>query len=195
MAEKASATRPFGEEVRQLLADRNMTLRSLAAQVGVDPGFLVRVLQGKQPPSHKVIEGVSEAFGLPPDYFVEARWETLEGMIRPSPLLVATVYERFAPAERGISSGKLRPPDHHTHSPWADTLTILGRADVSDQRIARLGAAVVFRYQEDERFRRAVDEQLPAIGTLASQLASRWRQARDTERQTDTQDTSEKNVS
>jgi len=132
--------------------------------VGVDPGFLVRVLQGKQPPSQKILTGVTEAFDLPPDHFVEVRRETLAEMLSTSPTLVDAFYNQVA--RRG--SGDLV---------WSagiderlDPMTILMHSDSSDQRFVEIAAAMLLRYQDDADFRAAVDTQLPATQRLAQVL-------------------------
>lgn len=167
---KRRATRPFGQEVRHLIAEKNVTLRGVAAQIGVDPGFLVRVLQGKQPPSHKLLDGVSEAFDLPENYFVEARREKLSGLLSRSSALVDAFYNQVAP-ERVVdtSRGRANPG---RREPLDSPLAILALSDASEPRLAQLGAAVLLRYQSDEAFRHAVDAQLPEMKRIAQELSA-----------------------
>jgi transcriptional regulator with XRE-family HTH domain len=156
MAEQPRATKPFAEEVRALLEAKDTSLRSLAGRIGVDPSFLVRVLQGKQPPSAKLVEGVTGAFELPADYFLEVRRETVDAKLSAEPLLVDTIYEQVVP-ER---STKRNPPRPDPGNLWQDTVTLLAAAKIRDRRLVRIGAAVLRRYSEDPDFRKAVDEEL-----------------------------------
>jgi len=171
------ADMPLGEEVRRILAEKDMTLRGLALQAGLDPGFLVRVLQGKDPPSEKVLSGVRKALDLPENYFIEERRDKLFIAMMKNPSLVGEFYDAFNPEpfdntlSRGMSSGRV-------HEPLGSPLTILRLADGTDPRLVRLGAAVLLRYQEDADFRGAVDEQFPEIEKLAPRATTPWRRRR-----------------
>lgn len=59
------------------------------------------------------------------------------------------------------------PPDSNplTRDP-INAMTLLSSADVHDARSARLGAAALVRYANDEAFRQAVDEQRPEIESI-----------------------------
>jgi transcriptional regulator with XRE-family HTH domain len=163
------ANRTFGHEVRRLLAEREMTLRALAARVGVDPGYLVRVLQGKQPPSSKLVANVCEAFDLPPFHFAESRREAVQELVAHDPGVVdALFYGRVSREAGDAGSGeKYSPAD-----PLDDPLAVLTH-HAGDERLARLAAAVLVRYEVDHEFRRAAEAQVPGIKTLASALSEK----------------------
>jgi transcriptional regulator with XRE-family HTH domain len=77
--------KPFVDEVPRLLAESGLSLRQLAAAAGTSAPHLSRVLRGAdyKTPSGTLAEAVAKVFGLPPDYFPEARMaalvETLAG--------------------------------------------------------------------------------------------------------------------
>lgn len=170
MAQPRATRRPFGEEVRELIAESDMSLRGLAAKVGVDPGFLVRVLQGKQPPSQKLLMGVAEAFDLPSDYFVEARRETLTGLLSHNRVLVDVFYDQVAPArvvDTEAPAGMAHPGSRESQD---DRLKLLSSTDVNDPRLLQFAAAVLVRYRTDKEFRNAVDAELPEIEKLAREI-------------------------
>jgi len=135
------------------------------------------VLQGKQPPSQKVLSGVRKALDLPEDYFIEDRREKLYAAMMKSPPLVAQFYAEFDPepidntSTNGMSSGPIQEL-------WSSPVTILRLADGTDPRLVRLGAAVLLRYQEDTGFRQAVDKLLPEIEKLAPPPTTSWRRGR-----------------
>lgn len=153
--------------MRRLLAERKMSLRALSARVGVDPGFLVRVLQGKQRPSERLISGVNDAFDLAPDHFVETRRAKLVELMLASPDVVDAFYNQIASMRPTASTGAATPG---TREPPDDPLTILTTSEAGDPRVARLAAAILFRYRRDKSFRRAVDAELPQIEKLAQNL-------------------------
>jgi transcriptional regulator with XRE-family HTH domain len=186
----------FGDAVRQLVAERGITLRSVAAQIGVDPGFFIRVLQGKQPLSAKVLVGVTDAFELPRDYFVEARRETISKLLSESVSFVDEIYDHVNPdiakpavdpvdlalEEAGIVKGDPRgpgidlgariakPAPQGPRSSWISPVTVLRAADPADTELARLAAAVFARYERDDIFHRAVEEERPEMERLAQRL-------------------------
>lgn len=69
------ATKPFVEELPELLEERGMSLRRLAQAVGVGDDHLSRVLRGARSkrPTADLARRVAAALELPDDYFVEAR--------------------------------------------------------------------------------------------------------------------------
>ena len=68
-------TRPFAEELPLLLAERQLSLRSLAARLGLDHGFLSRAVRGAggKTLTPKLVRRIAAELSIPPDYFVEVR--------------------------------------------------------------------------------------------------------------------------
>jgi hypothetical protein len=50
--------------------------------------------------------------------------------------------------------------------PVVNAMTFLNAGEVTDPALARLGAAVLFRYETDDDFRRVVDQQRPEIENI-----------------------------
>jgi transcriptional regulator with XRE-family HTH domain len=68
-------SRPIGEELPELLAERGFGLSELARRIEIDPTFLSRALRGVR---SKSVSGpragqIAETLGLPIDYFPEFR--------------------------------------------------------------------------------------------------------------------------
>src|SRR5688500_2294815 len=85
---------PFPIEVKRLIKERGLTMRGLAAEASIDPGLLVRALQGKKRRSPNVIAAVGAALGLPPFYSLEARANVLTVLMEKDPALVNELYYR-----------------------------------------------------------------------------------------------------
>lgn len=68
-------TEPLPNELRRLLDERGVSIRSLADAIGVNQSYLSRILGAKssRPPSAKVAGAIAVFFGLPVDYFGEYR--------------------------------------------------------------------------------------------------------------------------
>jgi transcriptional regulator with XRE-family HTH domain len=70
------ATRPFAEELAALLEEKGLSQRGLAAEVGVSPSHLSRLLRRadyRNTPSAELMRRIALALNLPPDYFTEFR--------------------------------------------------------------------------------------------------------------------------
>jgi len=67
----------------------------------------------------------------------------------------------------GISKWEAGPPPRQ---PGVTAMTILKMTEGTEPTIARLGAAVLLRYELDDAFRRAVDEQRPEINAIHRRL-------------------------
>jgi transcriptional regulator with XRE-family HTH domain len=67
--------RPFSEELPRLLTERGLSVRSLARQIDINSSHLSRVIRRKdyKTPSSDLMRRISEALGLPDDYFPEYR--------------------------------------------------------------------------------------------------------------------------
>jgi transcriptional regulator with XRE-family HTH domain len=96
MAEARSEQR-FVDEVPRLLAQRGMSLRALARAVEVSPGYMSRVLRGRdnKSPSAELAERVALAFGLPRDYFPDFREAVVIRRIRGDARLREELYKRL----------------------------------------------------------------------------------------------------
>ena len=90
------STRPFVEELPDLLKERGLSIRSVARSAEVDPAHLSRVLRGDR---GKVISPdlagrVAVALGLPEDYFPEWREASIVERLRKDPEFRDRVYEQ-----------------------------------------------------------------------------------------------------
>jgi transcriptional regulator with XRE-family HTH domain len=88
---------PFIEELPRLLHDRGMSLRALAATIGISDSHLSRVLRRAdyKTPSPDLTRRVARALGLPPDYFLEFREAYVIERIRSDPKLRNDLYARL----------------------------------------------------------------------------------------------------
>lgn len=105
---------PFGESVRELLAERGHSIRWLALQIGIHQTVLNRTLTGenavvsiKDPKgSMKRIEIVAAALRVHPSFFMEWRrlWimSLLDGIFEQQPALSVEVYRRYAGLQERI---------------------------------------------------------------------------------------------
>lgn len=86
-------TRPFVEELPRLLAERELTLRALARDVGgLDHAYLSRMLRGQVPVNVQHVRRIARHLGLPEDYFPEVREDEVVEAIRRKPRLRDEVY-------------------------------------------------------------------------------------------------------
>jgi len=75
------------------MAERQITLRGLAAKAGVDKGYLSRALRSHEKASLDLIHRVTVALDLPLDYFPEARRAWLQDFIDDSPTAADMLYD------------------------------------------------------------------------------------------------------
>jgi transcriptional regulator with XRE-family HTH domain len=89
--------RAFTEEVPRLLAQHGMSIRALAAVVGVSDSHLSRVLRRAdyKTPSPDLTKRVAEAFDMPADYFPEYREAFVIDQIRSDARLRNELYARL----------------------------------------------------------------------------------------------------
>jgi len=89
--------RPFVEEVPRLLEKSGMSIRALAASVGVSDSHLSRVLRGVdyKTPSTDLMRRVARSFNLADDYFPESREAWLIERIKGDPGLRDSLYARL----------------------------------------------------------------------------------------------------
>jgi len=88
---------PFIEEVPRLLEERGMSIRALAATVGVSDSHLSRVLRhvDYKTPSLDLTSRVAIALGLPADYFPEFREMCVVDWIKRDAKLRNSLYARL----------------------------------------------------------------------------------------------------
>ncbi len=92
-------TLPLREELPALLKQRGKSLRSLAADVGVNQSYLSRILReggsGARRPTAAIAIRIAEALGLPADYFAEARAGFVVERVLADGALRDRVYDRL----------------------------------------------------------------------------------------------------
>ncbi|HLX18880.1 MAG TPA: hypothetical protein VKR23_01900 [Gaiellaceae bacterium] len=97
---------PFVEALPRLLAERGLSIRALARQLGVTDGHLSRVLRQAdyKRVSAQLASRTGEALGFGADYFPEAREGYVIGEIRSDPELRDELFD-WLQAERAGRSG------------------------------------------------------------------------------------------
>ena len=89
--------RPFGEALTELMEERELTYRALAAETGLSAGYLNHLVHGNRPvPSNDVIESLSRALGVGPEYFREYRIRVITARLEEMPQLVDSLYKRLS---------------------------------------------------------------------------------------------------
>jgi transcriptional regulator with XRE-family HTH domain len=93
---------PFIDELPRLLRERGMSLRALAATIGISDSHLSRVLRRAdyKTPSPDLTRRVALALGLPPDYFLELREAYVLEQVRSDPELRNDLYARLTRERR-----------------------------------------------------------------------------------------------
>lgn len=101
MAHRRSLT-PFGEQVESARAQRNWTLRELAARSEVDVGFLSRALRRAEykRPSMDLMRRVARALELAPEDFPEFREQAVVEWISTDPRARDEAFRRLLRAQR-----------------------------------------------------------------------------------------------
>jgi transcriptional regulator with XRE-family HTH domain len=83
----------FVEELPGLLAQRGLTLRSLAREVGgFDEAYLSRMLHGKRAVNPEHVARISQYLSFPYDYFPEVREARMIEAIQSDPKLRDEIY-------------------------------------------------------------------------------------------------------
>lgn len=80
------------EVLRELLAERGLTLRGFAAQIGVSQPHLTNVVHGKKEPTGELARRVASGLELPEDFFAEAREAAVIDAMRNDPPLRERLY-------------------------------------------------------------------------------------------------------
>jgi transcriptional regulator with XRE-family HTH domain len=91
------SAQPLAEDLRALLAERGMSLRGLAVQLGIDHSHLSRATTGE---NGKTIRGdlarrIAVALDLPADYFPEYREELVVARVRSDDALRDRLYRQL----------------------------------------------------------------------------------------------------
>jgi transcriptional regulator with XRE-family HTH domain len=99
------ATRPLREELPDLLAERDLSLRALARSIGVSQSYLSRILgapdsEAARPASAKIAYAIAEELGLPADYFAESREAVVREAIAADSKLRDRVYDQLRKARK-----------------------------------------------------------------------------------------------
>ena len=91
---KTTTQKSFEQEVPLLLAQRGVSVRELAALVGVDATFMSKAIrgQGGKVASTALIGKVARALDLPEDYFVELRVDRVLKAMEAHPRLREDLY-------------------------------------------------------------------------------------------------------
>jgi transcriptional regulator with XRE-family HTH domain len=90
-------TKPFAEELPELLAQRGMSQRKLAQLIDLNPSHLSRALRGadRVRPSVDLIRRVARALDLPAGYFPELREAALIEAFKRDPSLRDKLYRQL----------------------------------------------------------------------------------------------------
>jgi transcriptional regulator with XRE-family HTH domain len=88
----------MGKVLRNLMAERGLSMRELARRVQVDQAHLSRIISGPEPKpaSGRLAARVAEALDLPAEYFPEARRARVIELIDEDPDLRDRLYDRYA---------------------------------------------------------------------------------------------------
>jgi transcriptional regulator with XRE-family HTH domain len=90
---RSHTTLSFSRAVPELLAERGWTQRDLARAVDVDPAHICRLLRhAATDVSSTLLIRVADAFGVPPDFFIEHRREQVIEAVRSSSELCERLY-------------------------------------------------------------------------------------------------------
>jgi transcriptional regulator with XRE-family HTH domain len=90
-------TKPFAEELPELLAQRGLSQRKLAQLIDLNPSHLSRALRGadRARPSVDLIRRVARALDLPAGYFPELREAALIEALKRDPSLRDKLYRQL----------------------------------------------------------------------------------------------------
>lgn len=91
------STRPFAEELPELLWERSLSLRALAGMFGVGDDQFSRVVRGAcgKRVSADLTRRVAKALNLPEDYFMEARIAFVVEHLSDDPALLDRIYDEL----------------------------------------------------------------------------------------------------
>jgi transcriptional regulator with XRE-family HTH domain len=87
----------FAEGLEDLMQERGVTYRELAAATGFSPGYLNRIVTGTRPvPSDAAIKVIARAVRVRPDHFLEYRARRLQEVLDRRPQLIDDLYDQYA---------------------------------------------------------------------------------------------------
>jgi transcriptional regulator with XRE-family HTH domain len=87
---------PFGPTIQRLMAEQNITYRSLADKTGLSAGYLNHLVHGNRPvPSDDVIAELGKALGVEPEHFREVRIRRIAERLEKMPDLIDRLYKRL----------------------------------------------------------------------------------------------------
>jgi transcriptional regulator with XRE-family HTH domain len=87
---------PFGPTIQRLMAEQNVTYRSLADKTGLSAGYLNHLVHGNRPvPSDDVIVELGKALGVDADHFREVRIRRISERLERMPELIDRLYKRL----------------------------------------------------------------------------------------------------
>ena len=87
---------PFGPTIQRLMAEQNITYRSLADKTGLSAGYLNHLVHGNRPvPSDDVIDELGKALGVDAEHFREVRIRRISERLERMPELIDRLYKRL----------------------------------------------------------------------------------------------------
>jgi len=91
------SNQPFGPTIQRLMAERDVTYRSLADETGLSAGYLNHLVHGNRPvPSDDVIATLAKALGVEADHFQEVRIRRISERLERMPGLIDGLYRRLS---------------------------------------------------------------------------------------------------
>jgi len=86
----------FGPTIQRLMAEGNITYRSLADMTSLSAGYLNHLVHGNRPvPSDDVIDSLAKALGVEAEHFREYRLRVITRQLEAMPDLIDRLYKRL----------------------------------------------------------------------------------------------------
>jgi transcriptional regulator with XRE-family HTH domain len=86
----------FGPTIQRLMAEGNITYRSLADMTSLSAGYLNHLVHGNRPvPSDDVIDSLAKALGVEAEHFREVRIRRISERLERMPDLIDRLYKRL----------------------------------------------------------------------------------------------------
>jgi transcriptional regulator with XRE-family HTH domain len=86
----------FGPTIQRLMAEGNITYRSLADKTNLSAGYLNHLVHGNRPvPSDDVIDSLAKALGVEAEHFREVRIRRISERLERMPDLIDRLYKRL----------------------------------------------------------------------------------------------------